>query len=160
MRAGASCRASACDFAHPTRRFAISFLRSRWIASQPGNNSPARAGRSKDEVVRAQVRDTLDAHAPAGEGQNRFVDLGLQRHRGIVVPVLVPIMPVAVLPVPVAPCQLGKTGVEAGQVDPVLAPREVLDHVTARARAVSVPERAELERVTIVVVSVAMPDGG
>jgi len=29
--------------------------------------------RSEDEVVRAQVRDTLDAHAPAVERQNRVV---------------------------------------------------------------------------------------
>ena len=79
---------------------------------------------SEDEVVRAQVRDSLNADAPAGEGQNRVVTLGPQRHRGLVVPV-------PVVAMPVAPCQLGEAGVERDEVDAVLATREVFDHVTA-----------------------------
>jgi hypothetical protein len=116
--------------------------------------------RSEDEIVRAQVRNTLDAHASAGVGQHRVVALGLQRHRGIVVPVSVLVVPVPVVAVPVVRGQLAEAGVERGEVDAVLAPREVLDHVTARARAVAIRQRAEVERVAVVIVLPAMPGGG
>src|SRR5262249_34397550 len=76
-----------------------------------------------------------------------------ERHRGLVVAV-------PAVAMPVVPGQRGEAGVERGEVDAVLAAREVLDHVTARARAVSVGQRAEVERGAVVIVSLAMPRGG
>jgi len=60
--------------------------------------------------------------------------LSPQRHRALVMPVAIVLS------------QLGKAYVERGEVDMVLAPREVRDHVTARSRVVSFRQRAEVGR--------------